>query len=201
MSRYRLSAVPVAALLAGLLAGCGGDDGLDTGARQPTPSSPSGGVSASSAPASTAPAPSLDASEAAQESAAAAVRRDFDSYMTAYLKALRARNDRVPDLVRYSTARKHADDRASIERMRRDDVEFRGDPRFRFGKTSVTANRASLRVCEYDSSARFVFTATGELAEQVRDAWEPYLVRLVLRDGRWQVDQYRQVEFSCKGAR
>jgi hypothetical protein len=199
MSRSRGTAA-AAVLIAGLLAGCGGDGGLDTAARADRPSSSSPGTaSASSAPAS--PTATSDASEPTEEAAAAAVRRDFDSYVAAYLKALRSRNDRIPDLVRYSTARRHAEDRASISRMRQHDVVFRGDPRFRFGKLAVSANRATLRVCEYDSSARFVYSDSGELAEQVRDAWEPYLARLVLRDGRWQVDQYRQVDFSCKGAR
>lgn len=208
--RGRASTAAVAALLGGLvalpLAGCSGAEGLDTQARRSTPapsnSSPTSAAGTPSTPSGTSTSPGLDPSVAARQAAVAEVKRGFAAYQAAYLTAIRTRNARVPDLVRNSTPRMYAADRASIARMREENVELRGEPRLRLGKVSFSGDRAAtLRVCEYDSAARFVDLDTGRLAEQVSDKWEPYVVRLVKGEDRWRLDQYIEGSFRCRQGR
>jgi G:T-mismatch repair DNA endonuclease (very short patch repair protein) len=128
------------------------------------------------------------------------VTADFQHYNSGYEKAVRARNDRVPELIRYSTARLHAQDRAFVAQLKQRGLIFKGQSQVYVKKVTIVANRAQLRVCHHDSAGYYVYANTGKSPVTVKDRWISYEVRAVQRDGRWQLNQYDKRKFSCEGA-
>jgi hypothetical protein len=197
-------AVPAVALTLVLAAGCSGSDGLDAagGASSPTGSAASSD-SASPSPTATA-SPSQLATVSADPDAAAesAVAADFRVYIGALGHAFRLRNTRVPDMIRLSTAQRQAVDRGDIANLRARGIVFKGTPRDWVGPVSVVGNRATLQLCEKDNASWYEYASTGEVVGTKLDRWNPYEVRLLKRDGRWQTDILTPAKkVSCKGAK
>jgi hypothetical protein len=197
--------VPAAGLLAmALLAGCSGSGGLDSGA--PASSSPSGAAPAASPtdPATGSASPTAAPSSAATatvDPVVAAVRADFGRYRVAYVKAVRTRDEHVPDVIRYTTARQQAVIRRLVQFLRGSNVVLKGQARDWLKDITPDGLRATLRYCQLDNSTYFVYAATGRKYQPVTDTWKSFRVSLTRRDNRWQVDSIAQLKFSCKGAR
>jgi hypothetical protein len=196
---------PAAALLAiALVAGCSGSGGLDTGAT--SSGSPSGAATAASPtdPATGSASPTAAPSSsvtATVDPAVTAVRADFGLYRAAYVKAVRTRDEHVPDVIRYTTARQQAVIRRLVQFLRGSNVVLRGQARDWLKDITPDGRRATLRYCQFDSSTYFVYAATGRKYQPVTDTWKSFRVLLTHRDNRWQVDSIAQLKFSCKGAR
>jgi hypothetical protein len=196
--------VPAAALLAiALLAGCSGSDGLETGAA--SSGSPSGAATAASptdpatGSASPTAAPSSSAT-ATVDPAVAAVRADFERYYASFIKAVRTRDERVPDAISYATAKQQAVLRTFVRFMRSSNVVAKGNPRDWTKDVTAVGRRATLRYCEFDSSAYYVYASTGRKYFPVKDKWNAHTVALLRRGDRWRVDSVAYSKFSCKGA-
>jgi hypothetical protein len=128
------------------------------------------------------------------------VKADFLLYDRALTKALRTRNARVTDLIRLSTAARQAKDRSKIATMRQRDIVFKGTPRTWVGSVTVVANRATLRICQKNDASWYV-DGSGKLVGTRQDKWDPYEVRVLKRDGDWQVNLVVSgKKSSCKGA-
>jgi hypothetical protein len=195
--RVRVAVPAGAAVCVALLAGCSGSSGLDASAPSATTSAPAA-TSASPTPtpsaSTTPPAPS-----ATVDPADAAVHRAWDTYYAAFTRGIRTRNERVPGLIRYATDRQQGDNNVRIRTMRARGYRTVGRPHDWFKDVTVVGPRASLRYCEFDSSIYYV-DAAGNKVIPVKDKWNAHRVRLVRRDGVWQVDSVDFAKFSCKGA-
>jgi hypothetical protein len=200
MSHLMCARGGVALLAVLLLAGCGGSSGLDTAAGSSDSPSSAPATSSSAPPSTESTDPSM-APTATVDPAAEAVAADWRRYRSGFVKGLRSRNARVPDLVRYATAKKQADDRDRIRTMRARDYVFKGTPQIWIKDISTDGHRARLRACEFDSASRYVDANTGATVVAVKDKWESRVDRLIMRGGRWQVDSVTFVKFSCKGAK
>jgi hypothetical protein len=180
-----------------LTAGCSGSDGLDSSR---STSSTTSSESASPSPSATSSSPTASASTDADSVVAETVKADYRHYLSGYIEALRGRDVRVPELVKYSTPKRQAQNRAAVADLRQRGLVFKGVADVFVQRVSVDANRATLRVCHHDNAGYFVFSSTGKSPVAVKDRWLPYEVRSILRDGRWLVNEYDDKGFSCKGA-
>jgi hypothetical protein len=201
MSRF---GVPAAAVLViALLAGCSGSGGLDSGAAasgSPSGEAPSASATApATGSASPTAAPSSSAT-ATVDPAVAAVRTDFERYYASFVKAVRTRDEHVPDAISYSTAKQQAVLRTFVRFMRSSNLVARGNPRDWTKDATTVGRRATLRYCEFDSSAYYVYASTGRKYFPVKDKWNAHRVELLRRGDRWQVDSVAYSKFSCKGA-
>jgi hypothetical protein len=192
---------PAVLLTLVLAAGCGGSDGLDSAAG----SSPSGTASAASPtdPATGSPSPTAAPSSSATatvDPAAAAARADYARYHAGYVKAIKTRDEHVPDAISYATAKRQTVVRTLIRFMRSENLVNKGNARDWTKDVTVLGRRATLRYCEFDSSTYYVYAATGRKYVSVKDKWNAHGVALLRRDGRWQVDSIVFSKFSCKGA-
>lgn len=191
---------PAVALLTAVVAtGCGGSGGLDT-RTQPSSSTASEAASSSAAaPESSSPPTTATVDPAAAaESAVAADYRHYDKGLT---RSLRTRNARVIELIRFSTPQRQAKDRGKIQTMRQRGIVYQGTPRSWVGPVSVVGNRATLHVCERDDASWYEQASSGRLVGTRLDRWNPYEVRVLKRDGRWQVNLVTaSKKISCKGA-
>jgi hypothetical protein len=197
--------VSAAGLLAiALLAGCGESGGRDSGAA--SSGSPSGAATAASptAPATGSASPTAAPSSsptATVDPAVAAVRADYERYNAGFVKALRTRDEHVPDAISYATAKRQSVVRTFIRFMRSSNVVAKGNPRDWTKDVTAVGRRATLRYCEFDSSAYYVYASTGRKYFPVKDKWNAHSVSLLRRDGRWQVDSISySSKFSCNGA-
>jgi hypothetical protein len=196
-----LLALVLAALV--LVAGCGGSDGADTAAG----SSSSSGTSTAASP--TEPAPGSTSPTAAPSSSPtatidptiAAVRADYERYHAGFIKALKTRDEHAPDAISYSTAKRQGVVRTFIRIMRSSNLLNKGNARDWTKDVTAVGRRATLRYCEFDSSAYYVYASTGRKYLPVKDKWNAHVVVLLRRGDRWQVDSitYRS-KFSCQGA-
>jgi hypothetical protein len=190
-------------LVLALLAGCSGSGGLDTDAASGSPSA--GATTSPTTPATSATSPSTSATASASvdpnAAAESAVTADLMSYFTARTNALRTRNVRVADMIRFSTPARQARDRANIANMRQQGMVIRGTPRVWVGPVSVVANRADVQFCEKDNASWYVYEASGKPAGTRLDKWIGYEFRMLKRDGRWQVNiLVAAKKTSCKDA-
>jgi hypothetical protein len=191
---------PAVLLTLVLVAGCGGSDGQDTAAGS---SSPSATAAAPSIPAAS-PSPTAASSSsptATVDPAVAAVRADYERYHAGFIKALRTRDEHAPDAISYATAKRQSVVRTFIRFMRSSNVVAKGNARDWTKDVTVDGRRATLRYCEFDSSAYYVYASTGRKYFPVKDKWNAHSVALLRRDDLWQVDSIAySSKFSCKGA-
>jgi hypothetical protein len=201
---HRGATLSAALLGVALLAGCSGSDGLDTAAPSGSSGSPASDAATSPSPTSTAlptESPSASATVDANAAVESAVAVDLMSYVTARSQALRTRNARVVDMIRFSTPARQARDRANIANMRQQGMVTRGTPRVWVGPVSVVANRADVAYCEKDDASWYVYAKSGKLAGSRLDKWIGYEFRMLKRDGRWQVNLVTvSKKTSCKDA-
>jgi hypothetical protein len=195
---------PAAGLLAiALLAGCSGSGGVDSGAA--ASGSPSGAATAASptgpATGSASPTAAPSSSPASTvDPAVAAVRADYVRYHAGFIKAIRTRDEHVPDAISYATAKRQSVVRTFIRFMRSSNVVAKGNPRDWTKDVTAVGRRATLRYCEFDSSAYYVHASTGRKYFPVKDKWNAHTVALLRRGDRWRVDSVAYSKFSCKGA-
>jgi hypothetical protein len=193
---------PAVLLTMVLAAGCGGSDGLDTAGGSPSQSGPGATSSSPAVTPTTSLAPSASESAPVDPDTVAQseVTADFVLYDQALTKALRTRNARVTELIRLSTAPRQAKDRSKIQTMRQRGIVFKGTPRTWVGAISVAGNRAAVQVCE-KNDASWYLDGAGKLVGTRLDKWDPFEVRMLRRDGRWQVNLVvAGKKNSCKGA-
>jgi hypothetical protein len=184
-----------------LLAGCSGSEGLDTAAGSGSPSSDATTTPSPTSTVLATESPSASATVDANAAVESAVAVDLMSYVTARSQALRTRNTRVADMIRFSTPARQARDRANIANMRKQGMVTRGTPRVWVGPVSVVANRADVAYCEKDDASWYVYEKSGKLAGTRLDKWIGYEFRMLKRDGRWQVNLVTASKTtSCKAA-
>jgi hypothetical protein len=135
------------------------------------------------------------------DAATAAANDSYLRYSVALTKALRRRDDRVPNLLRFSTPKRQAVDRLQIRRMRTRNIVFQGTPRDWTKSVAADARRATIRVCERQDTSRYIYASSGRRVFPLRHVWSPYVVQMVQRDDRWRVDTATHAKFSCKGAK
>jgi hypothetical protein len=190
---------PLVLLSMGLAAGCGGSVGVDAAAGS---TSPSGAATtpSSSAASPTASATPSSSPTATVDPAVAAVRADFGRYYASFITAVRARDEHQPDAISYSTAKQQDVLRSFIRLMRSKKIVAKGTPHDWIKDATAVGRRATLRYCEFDSSAYYVYASTGKKYVPVKDKWNAHNVALVHRGDHWQVDSMAFSKFSCKGA-
>lgn len=199
MSRLTCARWGVAVLAVLLVAGCGGSSGLDTAAGSSASPSSAPATSSSDSPSTESTDPSM-APTATVDPAAEAVAADWRRYRAGFVKGIRTRNERVPDLLRYAAPKQQADDRTRIRTMRAMNIVIKGQARTWLKDITTDGRRATLRYCEFDSSSYYVYASTGRKVSPVADKWNGHRVSLIHRGGRWQVDSVIFKKFSCKGA-
>jgi hypothetical protein len=199
MPRGVIALVAMAALAP--LAGCGSDDTLADSGSSSSSAPASGSESPSASPSESSSSPTGSATDSADPQAAVAetVKADFRQFFAAYVTSLRARDATVAKLIEYSTPSRQAQHRADIARIRQEGWRFKGTPKQSVREVIVDANRATLRVCEYDKAAYYV-DESGQSPVAVKDRWVPFTLQLISRDGHWKVNKYEHGNFSCKGA-
>jgi hypothetical protein len=187
-----------------LVAGCGGSDGLDTSAGSPSPSDPAATPSTST-PAATptaSPTASSSATVDAKSADESAVATDFLLYVNGLAHALHIRNDRVRDMIEYSTPQRQSVDRGNIADLRQRHIVFKGTAKDWVGPVVIVGNRATLQLCERDDTSWYEYESTGKVAGTKLDRWNPYEIRLIKRDGRWQINTLTPAKkISCKAAK
>jgi hypothetical protein len=196
---------PAAAVLAiAMLAGCGGSDGLDTAGGSPSPSdtaaTPSTGTPAATP--TDGPTASSSATVDAKSADESAVATDFLLYNNGLAHALHIRNDRVTDMIEYSTPQRQSVDRGNIADLRQRHIVFKGTAKDWVGPVVIVGNRATLQICERDDTSWYEYESTGKVAGTKLDRWNPYEIRLIKRDGRWQTNILTpDNKISCNSAK
>jgi hypothetical protein len=105
-------------------------------------------------------------------------------------------------MILLSTGPRQAVDRGNITNLRNRGIVFKGTPRDWVGPVSVVGNRATLELCEKDNASWYEYESSGKVVGTKLDRWNPYEVRLLKRDGRWQTNSLTPAKkISCKGAK
>jgi hypothetical protein len=116
--------------------------------------------------------------------------------------ALHIRNDRVTDVIEYSTPQRQSVDRHNIADLRARDIVFKGTATDWVGPVVIVGSRATLQLCERDDTSWYEYESTGKVAGTKLDRWNPYEIWLIKRDGHWQTNILSPAKkISCKAAK